>query len=503
VAGCEHLLQAHKSVLRNYVARGTAWILAGVAFQQAMGFVNAAVSLRFVDVTAFGSFVFLLSWVTIFVAVVTQGLHHAATRFLASHLARNQDRAARNVLVEIRWLIVVAAAAIAFISPWLAKSVPDSIAEFFPIQTAVAFFIGYVLLQSLLNVDQYAALGLKNPRLSSVIGFFLPPAIRLVLLFSILPLLPSTAGLAVAFGGSLLLTLVVAEMLLASAGFMLGRPSLLGAGALYKYAAPLMISDVFTLLLFQADKLLLGYLWNLEAVGVYMIASRLAFLTVAPHWAAANVYSPLMAEAWTVGQLDELRRVFQRNTERFLFVTGAVGSILVINAPSILGLFGEEFRDPRLADVVQILIVGLWLSVATGHQGQFYRMTGRSWITTVNSALAALLAVGLGFLWIPNHDIIGAALATAIAVVTLNVCGLLWMLGLFGSRLHPFGSRYARAAIAGAALLVLGFAGADNPVAGTVASLVALGILGWFVLRDEARVLLDRLSRQEHHVDRE
>jgi O-antigen/teichoic acid export membrane protein len=476
---------------RSYVATGTLWLLAALAFQHGMGFANAWVALRVVDVDTYGALVFVVSWLAIPVALVSQGLPQAATHWLAFQRVRGNPDEARAALVQIRWLVTLAGVALALAMPAAADLFPASIASAFDARVLGALLAALVLLQALVDVLGQAALGLRNPRLSALASSFVPHALRFAAILLVLPLVPDAQGLVLCHLLALVGALLVAELLVARAGLPAGAPRFDRARALWRFGLPLVGAEALAVVLFHGDKILLGYFGDPAQVGTYGVASRLAFLVVAPHWASGRVFAPVFAELWSAGRSEELRRVYQRNTELSLVVTGLGGALAVTNARWVLGLFGPEFAAPELVSATRILVAGLCATVLAGHQGQLYRMTAKTLVPTLNTALAAVVCVALNAVLIPRFGVRGAALATALAFVALNLSGVLLLRRFFDRGVHPFGPRYLACACAAALLFAVAFAWREHVVAGNL----TVGALGAGALALVLRRATPRLGR--------
>jgi O-antigen/teichoic acid export membrane protein len=126
---------------RTYLATGTTWILGGMLAQRILGYVSVILVLRFVDVSVYGTVVFLLSWLAIPVTLASQGLPVAATRLLSQRLAAGDAAGARAVLNEIKWLVLAVAGALALAAPLFHSVLPAEVASAAGPATAAALFI--------------------------------------------------------------------------------------------------------------------------------------------------------------------------------------------------------------------------------------------------------------------------------------------------------------------------------------------------------------------------
>jgi O-antigen/teichoic acid export membrane protein len=464
-------------VERGYVARGTLWLLAASAFQQAAGFAGAWLALRFVDLATYGALVFVLSALALPIALVCQGLPQAATHFLAARRAGGEPAAAREVLAQIRWLVLLGGVAVALAAPAAARLFPASIAGAFESRVLGALLGAAIVLGALLETVAQAALGLRSPRQSAAIGSFAPQALRLLAILVVLPFLPTAAGILASHVLALAGALVLAELWMARAGLPAGAPRLERTREVYRFGLPLVGAEMLAVLLFHGDKILLGYLGDPAQVGAYGVASRLALLSIVPHWATGRVHAPVFAELWSAGQDEALRRVYQRNVESSLLVTGFAGALIVVNAGWLLRLFGAELADPELVTVVRILVAGLLFTVLAGNQGQLYRMIGRTAVPTLTTALAVGVSVALCLWLVPRYGPSGAALATAAAFVAMNAVGVLLLGRYLAFAVHPFGERFPACAAGAAAMLAVAVASGEHALAGSLA-VAAIGAGG-------------------------
>jgi O-antigen/teichoic acid export membrane protein len=480
---------------RSYVATGTLWLLAGLGFQHAMGFANAWLALRLVDVESYGALVFVLSWLAIPAALVSQGLPQAATHALASGRTRGATDDARATLVEIRWLVALAGLGLALAMPLASGLLPASIAGGFDARALAALLGAIVVLQALVEVLGQAALGLRSARLSAAVGSLVPQSLRCAAILVVLPLAPTAQGILLCHLLALAGALVVAEASMAKRGLPIGRPRFEHAAKLWRFGLPLVGAEVLGVVLFHGDKVLLGYLGDPADVGAYGVASRLAFLVSAPHWASGRVFAPIFAELWAAGRIAELRRVYQRNAQLTLVATSLGGALVVVNAGWLLRLFGPEFGARETVAATRILVAGLCAAALAGNQGQLYRMTAKTGVPTVCMTLAVLANVGLGLWLIPRYGVVGAALATAAAFVVLAASGLALLVRHFALEIHPFGRRSWACAAAAALMLGAGAASGEHLIPGNLAvGAIGLGALA-LALPAEGAAFLRRLLR--------
>lgn len=94
--------------------------------------------------------------------------------------------------------------------------------------------------------------------------------------------------------------------------------------------------------------------------------------------------------------------------------------LLFIVAPSwVMGLFGPEFTTG--GTVLLVLALGQFINVATGSVGFVLIMTGNERLARNNTVIAATVSLVLNVLLIPRLGALGAAIATAASIASLNL----------------------------------------------------------------------------------
>jgi O-antigen/teichoic acid export membrane protein len=193
-------------------------------------------------------------------------------------------------------------------------------------------------------------------------------------------------------------------------------------------------------------------------------------------------------------------RALYKLAGRWSLWSGAIGgSVLIVWAAPILGLFGPDFVVG--APVLMVLAASRLASTSTGMCGRMLAVTGKARLVMLNMGLMVGINLVLDLIWIPRHGAMGAATATLLAIATSNLVQSLevWLL----YRVHPWTGRsllgvLAVAALAGLAWTVRdgwgGSAGWLLPLALFVA--VSATLYALWDLGAEDRALLRSLRRR-------
>ncbi|WP_456399498.1 flippase [Persephonella sp.] len=182
---------------------------------------------------------------------------------------------------------------------------------------------------------------------------------------------------------------------------------------------PMLFSSSLALIMGWTDTIMLGIFRTEEEVGIYNVALRVSMITSITLMAINTIAAPKFAEFWGKGDIKGLARVAQQSTKLIFWTSFPILLLFLIFPKPILGIFGEEFRAGAVA--LMILTVGQFVNAAVGSVGYILQMTGKQKIFQNIIFLASIINLILNFVFIPKIGIIGAAIASAIAVSFINI----------------------------------------------------------------------------------
>jgi len=317
----------------------------------------------------------------------------------------------------------------------------------------------------------------KRMKDSALIRNILQPIARLV--FTGAALLISATPLAAVTG------MLCAEVVLAAASFyaLNRRISLRGPTdpieqrELVKFALPVWSTKLVDQSRTQLFPLLLGSLAALTASGAFVASQRVA---VAPSAIIATlniVYKPMGSDLYLQGRRDELMTLF-KSIGKWSFALGFPLFCLQVSFPEeILSLFGDSFREARTALI--LLAVAMLFNFGTGPVATTLIMAGRARLALLDHIIVIAVEIALGVWLIPQHGLLGAAIARLIGTVLNNGLRLVQVHHILG--FHPYRLDYWKPLAAGlvaagtAKLAVTGF-GLGRGVAAAAAATAIIAV---------------------------
>lgn len=200
------------------------------------------------------------------------------------------------------------------------------------------------------------------------------------------------------------------------------------------YGGYTLLGNISANTLYTVDGIMLAAYVGMKAVGIYTTSFYVTALILIPWRAIQKVASPLVAEHWRTGNTVAMDRLYKRTSLINMFIGCYLFLVMIIGLDSLFSLMPQDFKDGRFV----IIIVGAsrLLDMITGLNGyimitsRYYRMD-----LLFNLGLVAT-AIVLNAVLIPPYGIVGAALATAIALGMSNVFRVVFL--WIRLKLHPF-----------------------------------------------------------------
>ena len=264
----------------------------------------------------------------------------------------------------------------------------------------------------------------------------------------------------------------------------------------WRFSAARAPAGLFQSAQLWSDSVLVGALaaGGTISAGIYAAGTRFLIVASFVQLAIGQALQPLVSAALARHDDRTSREVFQAATGWTILFTWPVLIGIIGFAPALLRIYGDEYD----ATAASLVILGFAWMVATGcgPVDNVLLMSGRSILTTINSGIAVALNIGLSFLLIPDHGMLGAAIAWGASLVFNNVTPLLQVRHFLG--LVPWGNAARRALVPvaayaasiGAARLVFG----QSLVGATLGAILGLTVFAVLVGRDRAALEISTLA---------
>lgn len=187
----------------------------------------------------------------------------------------------------------------------------------------------------------------------------------------------------------------------------------------------------------KIDILMIPALLSYASAGVYTVYMFFAQVIIIPHQGLAKIASPLLADAWKREAFEEIQGLYNRLALSNLAVGVLIYVGILINLDHIATILGEGFEAGKMVAV--FLGLGQLAHAANGYNGLLLNYSPLFRYDLVFKGATAVLTIVTNYLFINWMGITGAAIATALTIVLINVFIQSFIYRHY--RMHPFSTR--------------------------------------------------------------
>jgi len=477
----------------------------GRLFALVFGFAAQAVIARLLGSDLLG--VYVLAWTVVMAVslVTTFGFEGSFVRFIAMYVSRGEEDEARSVFslgIRVGLLLsVVCTAAVILLREPIARGIFKE-PRLAPALLLIAVGILPYTLSRLAAAGLRALKDMRSNILAVEVWLRIFRLAAFLVLFALgLRLMGLVAAIVFASGVSA----VAAFAYLRRKGpFLLkgATRATIPAREVLSYSAAMLGETGTAFALLHAGRLLLGVFMTSAEVGVYNIAVLLSTMAMLFVYSFNAIFSPIVADVYHGGNPAFMASLLRAITRWILLLTLPLYAWIVLCGEPVLGIFGPEFVAGYAALV--ILATGQLLDSAASSVASCLAMTGYQRFNVYNTLALAVVSVGLNIVLIPRFGIVGAAVATAVALVLANVARLIE--GKFLLGVVPYDRSTIKAVVVGVVLMGAVLAARSaGAVPGTwywsavllVACYgLAAGVTALLGISDEDRVVVGTLLRR-------
>ncbi len=201
------------------------------------------------------------------------------------------------------------------------------------------------------------------------------------------------------------------------------------------FSLPLLGSTLIGMLIMHIDTLMIGYFKTMDMVGLYNAAYPMASFISIPLIALNLMYTPVATGLYAQNKISEIRRNYAVLTKWLVSITLPIFLVMALfPEASIHLLFGQEYI--AAATALRILAIGFIINNLLGPNGETLLALGRTNFILWGTIAAATLNITLNILLIPPLGMVGAAIASAATLASVNIIRLLMIYSLI--KAQPF-----------------------------------------------------------------
>ncbi len=406
--------EAPKS-LKARLARGAIGAFAINIGATGLAFLAQVVLARVLGVDGYGVYAYVTAWVTVLALLGTLGSQTGLLRFASAYRARQEWHLLRGVIRYAELRVVAASLALSIAAAGIVVALGDRLAP----ELARTFLVGCAMVPVLALLQVRSSI---VRTFGGVVSALVPQTLvryavvlggvglgGVVFSFAIQP---HTAMGVMLLGTVLGLGMVSFAVRRARPAAMTTTPAVYDAPEWRRAAFALLVMAGTRVVLDRAGVLILGWLADTTAVGIYAIASRTAALVSFALTAINIIFAPNIAALHARGDRAALQAMVTTTAWWSMLSGLIIGLPLFALAEIVLSMFGGAFTSG--AGALRILVLGQVVTAGAGSVYNLLTMTGHERQAAAILGVAAVGQVGLTVALIPLFGLEGAAVATTL-----------------------------------------------------------------------------------------
>jgi len=425
------------------VVRGAGTTLIGSVLGRGLFFITQVFIARFFGPELFGLYIMGLTVLKFTELLSRFGLHTGAMRFVSVYRKESPSKVKGILIsaVSISFTNGIVMGGILFFSAGFISGTIFHKPELIDVIQIFGFCVPFM---ASMNVAATASRGFHTTKYAVYINNLIQPSANLALILVFTSLGLGLSGIIYSFAISHVIALIAGLHLISRLFPGLKDRTLRSDHEIKNlliYSTPIVFTGFLHFLLSWTDITMLGMMRASAEVGIYRAASQVPHFLTLILSASNAIYAPVVADLFRQGEKDRLEKIFKTTTRWVFYATLPASMILIFSAKEIMSIFGITFVEQGTL-VLIIMTIAQVINCTTGGVGFTLIMTGKQNIELANSVSLVLFNILLNALLIPNHGIIGAAIATAIAISTINLVRLVEVFFIY--QLHPYDIDYLK-----------------------------------------------------------
>jgi O-antigen/teichoic acid export membrane protein len=395
------------------------WVLfVGFALELLISLVGKILIARYLGKVDYGGVALGVTMLAMTSTVVLAGIHTGVGRYLPRFDQQaDQDGLIGGAVLIVGTLSVIATLSIIISAEWIATTVFGNPELFYLVVIFSLAVPASAIMRLTIGITQ--GYQLSFPKV--IIRNLTFPITRLIGIGIVIVVGVGSVGIASAY--------VVAYVAAACIGLFciynytntgVSLPNISHTRELLSFSAPLFITGALSLVLSDVDTLMLGILSTQADVGVYNVVYPTAILLLVFLRSFRFIYMPRISELDSSNQSEGIRLNYRLITKWLFFTTTPILVAFTVRPRYIISLlYGSEYSSGGL--VLTILAVGFYLHSVLGLNGTTLTSLGHTRVILYINVAAAVFNIALNLTLIPIYSLVGAAVATMLSYIFINV----------------------------------------------------------------------------------
>ncbi len=377
---------------------------------------------RVLGAQGYGAYSYVISWMSVLVIVSSWGMEGVAFRHAAAYLSTFQFGLLKGLIVRggelVLYISLLIALTVFAVSYFLPSIIPHNL--------SYAMALGCLLLPiwALSNFKQSTLASFKVTVFARLPDMIVKQVMLIVFIIFLMfsnPIIFSAEVVLILHILSAFIALIISSVFLnfKQPESLQKIQSQFQTKEWIKTGTSLMLISLIYVAISQFDTIMIGIIKDTESVGIYSVSNRISQFVAFGLQAIALIAAPMISELYASSRFSELEK-FVLTVSRWLFISAfPILLFIIFTGEYILKIFGSGYSNGYW--ILVILAISQFVNATMGAAGYLLTMSGNQKLV-INILLKGLFVnILLNIPLIYLYDAIGAALATCVTTIVINV----------------------------------------------------------------------------------
>jgi O-antigen/teichoic acid export membrane protein len=418
--------------------------LAGTIIGIGLNFVWLKIMTTYLSPENFGFFTLAQSVINLGLIFVYFGTPKALDRYIPFFNAQGEYGKSKTLILKILKYTLITGVVIGSLIVIFSSQVANSLFDNKELTPLIQLMVLSIPFMVVIQLATFTFNGFKELRYGIYLNKFIFPILKIGLALIVFGLGFELIGWLFAYIASLILTSCAAVYYLIKKVFVkykINENKKIDIKQIINYAWPLSLSSLLLIFLGEIDFIILGANGFIKEIAVYRIYIYLAsFLTFIIN-SITTILKPVTAGLIATDKSTQINNTFKRVTKWMLIVNSFILAGFLFLAKDFIAYFFSP--DYTIFFIAFFFIIGSqFFNSLVGPQGVTLEAYGRTRFILFGLVIMSVINIVLDIVLIPIFNITGAAMATGLALIIVNI---IFSIGLFlYYKIHPFNKNYLK-----------------------------------------------------------
>jgi len=430
--------ESYLDVSLRKIAKGAGIGFFGIFIGTALGYFSRMIIARFLGASDYGLISLGFAAMSIATTLSLVGLAAGIKRYVPFYKGKEDKGRIKGTIVSALKISFPLSLLFAFIfffgANWISVNVFHE-ADLTPVLMIFAVAIPFYVLAIIFNSG---TIGFQEIKYSVYTEFIFKDSFKLIAIVTFVALGYGVIGAAWGWALAIILMPFVAFYFLEKKVFPIFNTKIKAIPMekeLFSFSWPLIFTGIAGIVMGFMDTLMLGYFGTSYEVGIYNAVLPTAQLITMPSLAFASIFMPVITELYAREKYNDMKDTYSAVIKWVLSLAFPIFLLMALFADDIIRiLFGAEYVTG--AEALVLLALGFFISTVLARASGIITAIGRTKITMGCYLIGSAANFCLNLYLIPLFGIKGAAMATALSVVFLEV--LYFVFAYRISKMQPF-----------------------------------------------------------------